>query len=262
MSTRSVVARPVGDGFSGRYVHWNGYPTYQGATLWQMAKVEFKGDVEALLKALIDQGGAWSALGDEQTWTAYAKKHPPMPGEKQRWVKGLGVKMADKSVELVEWHGEEDNFFMDAEWIYVLSGGESPIMSVLTGDNPPALIGSFFLEGPEPDWQVVECGPELERCQHIAEAHFPKLEGTPSARLSVQQYLGRKPLEPINAASVIVNGEEWKLSGSYTVMGDRVVVRATDASGKSKEIQITGQGAGDVTLVYPAIAEPGREIEI
>lgn len=35
MSTRSVIARPDGDGFAGRYAHWDGYPTCRGAQLWQ-----------------------------------------------------------------------------------------------------------------------------------------------------------------------------------------------------------------------------------
>lgn len=35
MSTRSVLARPDGDGFIGRYAHWDGYPTCRAAQLWQ-----------------------------------------------------------------------------------------------------------------------------------------------------------------------------------------------------------------------------------
>jgi hypothetical protein len=151
---------------------------------------------------------------------------------------------------------------MDAEWVYVLSGGETPTLSVLTGERSPKLIGSFSLNGPEPDWQVVECGQELERCIHVASAHFPKLIGTASANLSVDQYLGRKPLEPIDAEAVIMDGEQWKVSGSKSQHGDRVYIWASNASGKERQFQIAGEGAGELTLVYPAIAAPGREIEL
>lgn len=34
MGTRSVIAKPHGDGFMGKYCHWDGYPSGVGAALW------------------------------------------------------------------------------------------------------------------------------------------------------------------------------------------------------------------------------------
>lgn len=63
MGTRSVVAKPVGDGFEGRYVHWDGYPSGVGASLWK-ARQEHFSTVEEMVTYLIDEEPVgWSALG-------------------------------------------------------------------------------------------------------------------------------------------------------------------------------------------------------
>lgn len=268
MSTRSIVARAEGDGFSGRYVHDNGYPPYQGATLWRMAKEEFKGDIEAMLKALVDKGVAWSLLDDAQDWAAYEKRWHPYPETKKRWVKGLGVKMAQQDIEKKEWHGEEDADFSDAEWIYVLSGGEQPTLRVLTGKMPPELIGSFDLRGEEPDWQAVECGADLERCPHVAEAHFPETSGTPAASLSAKQYLGREPMEPEDAWGALYLGEEWKLTsmkrrtGSYPGNRGKLEVWAESASGQETWLQVEGEGTPAMDLHYPKTLAGDNEVAL
>lgn len=63
MGIRSVVARPSGDGFEGRYVHWDGYPSGVGASLWAAHHGHFGGDVEAMQRYLIDdEPVGWSSL--------------------------------------------------------------------------------------------------------------------------------------------------------------------------------------------------------
>ena len=75
MSTRSVIARPMGDGFNGRYHHWDGYPSGLGAELYWLAQpndyramaglppTPWNGDIEAMLKVLLDDHPAgWSTL--------------------------------------------------------------------------------------------------------------------------------------------------------------------------------------------------------
>lgn len=61
MGTRSIIAKPVGDTWEGRYVHWDGYPTGVGKALFEaFGKFE---SVEAMREALIDaEPVGWSIL--------------------------------------------------------------------------------------------------------------------------------------------------------------------------------------------------------
>lgn len=63
MSTRSVIARKNGTGFTGVYHHWDGYPSGLGATLFELRNKHFKGDTAAMLAFLIDEHPAgWSTI--------------------------------------------------------------------------------------------------------------------------------------------------------------------------------------------------------
>lgn len=75
MSTRAAIARPNGDGFLGRYHHWDGYPDGLGQALYELAQpnrnrnlmnlppTPWDGDVEKMLEVLIDQHPAgWSTI--------------------------------------------------------------------------------------------------------------------------------------------------------------------------------------------------------
>jgi hypothetical protein len=62
MSTRSVIARPDGDAFIGRYAHWDGYPTCRGAQLWRTFTE--LGSAQAVREYAIREGqqGYWSSF--------------------------------------------------------------------------------------------------------------------------------------------------------------------------------------------------------
>jgi len=63
MSTRSVIGRRTGTGFTGVYHHWDGYPSGLGATLVGMYQGRFEKNLDALLKYVIDDHpGGWSTL--------------------------------------------------------------------------------------------------------------------------------------------------------------------------------------------------------
>lgn len=63
MSTRSVIARKQGSGFSGVYHHWDGYPSGLGQTLFELRNGHFKRNTSAMLAFLIDQHPAgWSTI--------------------------------------------------------------------------------------------------------------------------------------------------------------------------------------------------------
>jgi len=63
MSTRSIIARQVGDGWTGRYHHSDGYPTGVGNALLAHIRGHFAGDVRAAMAYLIDQHPAgWQSI--------------------------------------------------------------------------------------------------------------------------------------------------------------------------------------------------------
>ena len=78
MSTRSVIARETPAGFTGRYVHWDGYPSGVGETIWRLYRGRFGRDLDAMLSELIDGHPAgWSVLcGD---WSLPLGSHPDAP---------------------------------------------------------------------------------------------------------------------------------------------------------------------------------------
>lgn len=84
----------------------------------------------------------------------------------------------------------------DLEWAYCFGSGSLAVFQALSSDvrrlgdsyqvasgdvyqlRPYAwqVIGVFSLRGPEPDWGVVECGRNFERCKHLAWAHLDGVE--------------------------------------------------------------------------------------
>lgn len=63
MGTRSVIAEPWGDGFRGRYCHWDGYPSGVGHSLFRAHSERFSGDTDAMVAYLVtDEAVGWSQL--------------------------------------------------------------------------------------------------------------------------------------------------------------------------------------------------------
>ncbi|MFD4476437.1 hypothetical protein ACFWPU_10035 [Streptomyces sp. NPDC058471] len=64
MSTRSVIARPTGTGYSGVYVHHDGYPSGHLPLLLAAYQHRFAGDIDVLAEYLINRVPiGWSSLG-------------------------------------------------------------------------------------------------------------------------------------------------------------------------------------------------------
>jgi len=63
MGTRGVIARKTDKGFTGVYHHWDSYPDGLGQTLFNLYNEQFKHDLKAMLKTLIDDHPAgWSTI--------------------------------------------------------------------------------------------------------------------------------------------------------------------------------------------------------
>ena len=185
MSTRGAIVRFTNGEtteFAGRYHHWDSPPPHLGATLWGLYHGHFGKDLRRMLEVLIDEHPAgWSTInGGDFSLT---------PGFDE------GLKRGDRRPKCY-CHGdrsEEEHLVThesaaDIGCEYVYGFDEGPTLVVLAsfcedGDkmigmfgmgDPKATwkeIGRVPLDGPEPDWDRIQCGENLERCGHVEGYH-------------------------------------------------------------------------------------------
>ena len=149
MSTRSVVARVEGDGFVGRYCHWDGYPTHRGKQLFQAYRE--LGNADALVKYAVRKGesGYWSSFCPPSENPVEADRSTPE-----------GEDAFQKSLSTINWAHEEDNFDLissqgddwGTEWAYVI---DDKGLTVFENLGKWAYIGTYKWDA-EPDWESVE----------------------------------------------------------------------------------------------------------
>jgi hypothetical protein len=199
MSTRSIIAR-VGKAegeFSGVYAHWDGMPRTRGPLLWKILHEEFNGDLKAALVYLIDEHRAgWSSLDHRNCYC-----HPHLSKDADH--KGRKPERAN-----IFTHADVVTGKTDIEWLYAFDEERNRLFVRDISHDAESLIE---LSEPEPDWAVVECGEELERCRHYAWFHglLPK-----TSNLSTQAWLGNRPLEFRDAVGFIIDGKRYASTGS------------------------------------------------
>jgi hypothetical protein len=212
MSTKAVIARQTGDGWEGVYQHSDGYPTGLGKELWSCLYDVYDGNLLVFVEGVIDSHPAgWSHFAPEvppRLWKSYEQSgfsseffaahavrecycHLPLGAERDGSSAASGWVTYDPGSDGAD----------DFEWAYCFGAGSLTIFAALPSDvrrigdayqvasgdvyecRPFAwqVVGIYSLRGEEPDWRVIECGRNFERCHHYAWAH---LEG--SERLKVQ----------------------------------------------------------------------------
>lgn len=187
MGTRSVIARAMGDGFRGRYHHWDGYPTGLGKQLWELYHGHFGRNLAQMLKVLIDDHPAgWSTIVHKDFGLSPGYINLVLDGQHPE-AKRPQCYCHGERHEVVNEFTERDAAVAGCEWAYAFDG-ELRIMNVLAslhedgtkmvgwfGMGDPkslwSLAGRVELEGPEPDWGIIECGEALQRCGHYACLH-------------------------------------------------------------------------------------------
>jgi hypothetical protein len=219
MSTRGIIARTNGaEGqFIGRYVHADSYPTGLGAYLWKLFHGHFHRDLTAMLRILVDEHPAgWSSLVGKDfrlnpgyTWElatrgASFEVYSKRPDYRRPQCYCHGMRHEEPQVFTHE-DLKENNAGL--EWLYVFDEAENRLFIRDLGHGEELIVE---LGDPEPDWKLVECGPELKRCSHYAWVHFPEMEGT---NLSTLAYLGKAKLEMRDAIAFIVNGKRYQNTG-------------------------------------------------
>lgn len=149
MSTRSVVARVKGDGFAGRYCHWDGYPTHRGAQLFQSYRE--LGSADALIKYAIREGesGYWSSFCVPSENRIEADRTTP-EGEKafQENPAKIGWAYEASQSELITSSGDD----CGTEWAYVIADNG---LTVFENRRGWQYIGTYKWDE-EPEWESVE----------------------------------------------------------------------------------------------------------
>lgn len=190
MSTRSCIARPVGDEFEGRYHHSDGYPAGLGVELW--SKVQQYG-VERARAFLIDEHTGWSTIlysdwGKPAGYIEDINERLAMSDQPSR--PPICFCHGDRSEEgwMIHSRDEEDQALF-IEWVYVLGAlgmaiyshrlkvGAPPVVkrkeaNGRTWESPRyewVYLDTFPWNGPEPDWGAIQQrGSELGEAAYAA----------------------------------------------------------------------------------------------
>ena len=220
MSTRSVIARATGEGkFEGRYIHADGMPTSMGATLFSLLHGHFKNDLGAMLCYLIDAPHAvagWSAIvgKDFKLTPGYTWQKAIADGAKYE----VYSKRPDYRRPQSFASRPEDPYLFtekdlengtDIEWVYAFDEAERKLfVRDVSAKEDVAVID---LDGDQPNWTVIECGENFERCSHYAWHHKLVPE---TCNLSTQTWLERRALEFRDAHAFVIDGKLYKATGS------------------------------------------------
>ena len=160
MGTRSIVSVPDGDGWKGRYVHWDGYPTGVGQSL---IEIVMRDGIEVARRTIVDEHVYWSSI-DASEGMANPDLHTGqiVPTGEQRELRpnvvvvgygnaDLNSEAAGEDPDKPYWMLNPSNFDCGAEWHYILGDRELFVSVVGWGDSAGTLkpFGTFpyTLEG-------------------------------------------------------------------------------------------------------------------
>jgi len=141
MSTNGIIARETEKGcFSGRYHHWDSYPSELGKMLYKLYHGHFNRDMEAMQKFLIDDHPAgWSTIC--RTDFSLDAGFNNEGGAPQCYCHG------QRSEDAQEWTEEYD---LTSLWVYILY--DNGVISI----RHNSFSTMIDLDASEPDWKYIE----------------------------------------------------------------------------------------------------------
>ena len=128
MSTRGIIAYRTQRGWSGRYCHWDNYPSHIVPTLGEIVA---RDGVLLAIKTLITDTGSWSVINPHTTDT-----------ESNAWIEGYGVKHLDTdSNNPSAMYTQDDTDFSWCEWLYIIHKDHLEVRKIYA-DNEPTTFHS------------------------------------------------------------------------------------------------------------------------
>ena len=137
MATRSIVAIPAGDGWLGRYVHWDGGPGTRVPVLMELVK---RDGVVPVIDTIIRTNYGWSHLDPDQT--------PELEGiySDGRFIAqpGYGVAYTLEQAGGAQMESDTTADPLWIEYVYVLGPRTLTVLEGLPeGSQPWRMIGTF-----------------------------------------------------------------------------------------------------------------------
>lgn len=115
MSTRSIIAEPYGDGWRGRYCHWDGHPKTK---VPQFVELVLRDGVETVRSVIIHKHYSWSQINPA---------YKPDPTTQFEIVDGYGEAHNDGEVH---WFTHLETELAWAEYVYILGDKELFVFGV------------------------------------------------------------------------------------------------------------------------------------
>ena len=147
MSTRSVVARQRGDGFKGRYIHLDGYPSGVGARLYELCNTL---GAEQTLKVLTEDHYGWSSIHQsDQLNSGYHDARFEL-------VDGIGIAYTtlDSLISPDEWIMSDGDDW-GTEYAYAIAPDVGTMSVFARHEESWRLLAVVRLDQPEPDWSEI-----------------------------------------------------------------------------------------------------------
>ena len=168
MSTRAIIAWGKDNGFVGRYHHSDGYPQGLGATLFDLYRGFFKGDMHVMKRVLFDEHPAgWSSINGADFslapgWTSLQNRErlPDGSFDYSGPRRPACYCHGDRHETQNDIRTERSLYKTDCAWVYIFTEGLAmqvyKILNRKSGHSELRLAGDVYLNGPEPDWEAME----------------------------------------------------------------------------------------------------------
>ena len=126
----------------GRYAHWDGYPSHQGASIWEIVQ---RDGWEKASKTFVDDNFYWSVV---RPWQ---EQESP---EETRWeiVAGYGIAGNELQADPSEWYTPENYKDSWCEYVYVIAKAGLMVIDI----HADEVLGLFRWEEEEPNWEEVQ----------------------------------------------------------------------------------------------------------
>jgi len=126
MSTRSCVAIPQGDGWKGRYVHWDGYPEHMVPTLLDL--ISRKG-VDRVRDVLINWNPGWSFIGQDENMTNN------LGPDRAHFVSDYGLAYTRREQPMDSWITDQDSDALWIEYVYIIGPKSLTVLESYNDDD-------------------------------------------------------------------------------------------------------------------------------